>query len=269
VSLFLTPSDDRSGAREPSSPEGARLLRGLGSPDQPPPEDKNALPDFAQAPVRAKEPPPLPPGTPEEAGKKRGVEVCPRCQARLVDPQGMGWCQACGFCRSVEEGQGQVPGRRAATAKPSLLGANEFGFLLTHIPGWVYVLVVGCGAVFVASLMPATQLPEGSYERAVWATVQIVVGLVMIFGGQLIVLFALAPLDEKLSFKDAVLPFRIWALAFQRGGRFRVPFWLGSWGLSAVVAAFFVIGGLEYWERYLPRSRPPEQQQAPPAPKKI
>lgn len=84
---------------------------------------------------------------------------------------------------------------------------------------------------------------------------QIAAGLAVIFAAQIVILFWLAPTDEKLSFKDAVLPFRLWGLAFQRGGNFRVPFWMGAWGLSAIVAAIFVIGGLDYWMRYLPDSK--------------
>jgi len=28
---------------------------------------------------------------------------CPRCKQPLVDPQGLGWCKACGYCRSLAE----------------------------------------------------------------------------------------------------------------------------------------------------------------------
>ena len=56
-------------------------------------------------------------------------------------------------------------------------------------------------------------------------------------------------------------------LAVQRGGRFQIPFCLATWGLSAILAASFVIGGLEYWYRYIPRSKPPEPA-AETAPKK-
>ena len=39
---------------------------------------------------------------------------CPRCESRLIDPNGFGLCPKCGYCRSLEEGPGAAwPGKRA------------------------------------------------------------------------------------------------------------------------------------------------------------
>jgi hypothetical protein len=246
------------------------LLRGLVASDRTVSEDRGSLPEFTlptvsteEAPVESPEVEAPPAETAEvEAPATELVEevlydVCPRCQGKMIDPQGMGWCRGCGYCKSLEEDRARVPaaGQRAQR-QPSLLGVNDFFFLLTKIPDWAYVMLAGSVAVFLGSLMPAAQLATGSFERAVWATIQIGGGLALLFVAQLILVFRLAPMDEKITFKDAVLPFRVWGLAFPRGGQMRVSFWLGAWGLSAIVAAIVVIGGLQYWERYLPRSTP-------------
>ena len=54
--------------------------------------------------------------------------ACPRCGARLTNPDGLGWCPGCGYCRSLEERAGpssrcRRPRRRSAV-RP---GAAEFG----------------------------------------------------------------------------------------------------------------------------------------------
>lgn len=264
MSLFSTSSTNHP-ADQSAAPGDNRLHHGRGA-EPPLFEDNNALPGFAQVPSRRPEKAAAPVVAPTpQVAEQLGVALCPRCQGKLIDPQGMGWCRACGYCKSIEDDKGLAAVQKPAARQPSALGVVDFFFLLTKIPDWVYLMILGSGGVFAASLMPGRLLAVGLLERAVWSTTQIGVGLALIFVAQLMLLFALAPLDEKLSFKDAVLPFRLWGLAFQRGGRFKVPFWLATWGVSAIVAAVFVVGGLDYWERYLPRSQPATP---PPAPVK-
>src|SRR5262245_55714947 len=57
---------------------------------------------------------------------------CPRCQGKLTDPRGLGWCQACGYCRSLEEEREKVPLPKTAPAsRPgSSQGLVECGKML-------------------------------------------------------------------------------------------------------------------------------------------
>jgi hypothetical protein len=84
--------------------------------------------------------------------------------------------------------------------------------------------------------------------------VQVGVGVVLIFVGQLIALVYVAPEDEKLSFKDAIVPTRLWTLVGKRLNRLYGCLWISVWGLATVVFAFVFIGGLQHWMSYLPNS---------------
>jgi hypothetical protein len=178
--------------------------------------------------------------------------TCPRCTKPLTDPAGMGWCQSCGFCRSLEEDKAKIH-LEAAPAKPldmlAPTGPAEQGSGLGLVWLWLLLGVIGLGAV---SQVPARCLAPNSFERAVWTTGQIGLGILLILAGQLIALVQLAPHDEKLSFKDMFVPFNLWGQVLKRLPALRVPLWLGGWGLVMSLSAGIFIGGLSHWMTYLP-----------------
>ena len=47
------------------------------------------------------------------------TESCPQCAAKLIDPNGLGWCRACGYCRSLEVERKSRPLQRPALPTPS------------------------------------------------------------------------------------------------------------------------------------------------------
>jgi hypothetical protein len=188
------------------------------------------------------------------AEKQKLATDCPRCGKPLTDPHGMGWCQGCGFCKSLAEDKAKVvlePAAAQATPK-SLAGVVEAGKLATQIPRWFWPLMLGVIGFAGASQLPARQLAPNSLERALWTTGQIAAGLSLILLAQFIALLRIAPEDEKLSFKDMFLPTRLWVLVFKRLPALRVPVWLAGWGLAIIVSACVFIGGLGYWMTYLP-----------------
>src|SRR5689334_21991523 len=46
------------------------------------------------------------------------VAACPRCRGKLTDPAGLGWCQRCGYCHSLEQVKAKVPVQVAAQTPP-------------------------------------------------------------------------------------------------------------------------------------------------------
>src|SRR5262249_39401250 len=93
-------------------------------------------------------------------------------------------------------------------------------------------------------------------SRALWCTLQMVLGLLLIFAAQAWALMAIVADDERLSGKDAVIAFRLWGLTLSRLPRTHRQVWLGAWGLATLLSAVFLIGGLEHWLTYLPRKAP-------------
>jgi hypothetical protein len=250
---------------DPTPPEQSRLLRGLGGADEPLFSGaRSTTPAPRLLPLR--EPPPLAPVVAElvEPEPEWAVLIedappnptaCPRCQGPLIDPQGLGWCRKCGYCRSIEEDRDRLPVKPAGVRSMSPLGIVEFFQLCTKIPAWIYIMLIGCVGVVLASLPPAFGLAPNSLPRTLWSTIQIGVGMATIFAAQLILVFALAPSDDKLNFMDALLPFRLWGMAFKKAGQLRVPFLMAAWGYAAIASAILVIGGLDFWTRFLPDSK--------------
>lgn len=177
--------------------------------------------------------------------------ICPRCGKPLTDPQGMGWCQGCGYCKSLEEDKAKVKLEPAAP-KPDAQGGTPAAKIALSVPRWIWPLLLGVIGFSAASLLPARHLAPNTLERALWTTAQMAAGLFMIFVAQFIALLRIAPEVETLSFKDMLLPTRLWPLVFKRLSTLYVPVWLAAWGLAIMVSAGIFIGGLGYWGTYLP-----------------
>src|SRR6188508_2429837 len=115
--------------------------------------------------------------TPPVAAEPINADACPRCRQPLIDPAGLGWCKACGYCRSLETEQNhQLLGAAPApTRGEALAGAAR------QIPLWFWVLLAGIGVLGGMSLAVGRLLPAGSsFPRALWTTVQMVLGLFLI-----------------------------------------------------------------------------------------
>src|SRR5438128_8797477 len=103
-----------------------------------------------------------PSSKPSEASVER--TICPRCQSKLTNPEGLGWCSRCGYCRSLEEEKpvaAPLPTEQPATSKkPSALGALEFVEAVKVLPDWLWPLLGGVGGVMAASIVTDQYLPE-------------------------------------------------------------------------------------------------------------
>jgi hypothetical protein len=73
------------------------------------------------------------------------VEVgrCPRCEARLIDPNGFGLCSECGYCRSLEEGHGGASARNR----------GRWLAAINYVPRWAWLLLAGT-AILAAVAAP-------------------------------------------------------------------------------------------------------------------
>ena len=201
---------------------------------------------------------------PQADKKAADVVPCPRCGKALSDPKGLGWCQSCGYCKSLEDDKAKVVVPREAPKSQRLEDAKEAARIATTVPRWFWLLLLGVVGFAAASQLPARQLAANSFERALWTTLQVCAGLFLIFVAQIVALVRIAPDDEKLSFKDALVPTRLWGLVFKRLPSLSFTVCLAGWGLSMILSALIFIGGLQHWMTYLPG-----QKNAPSNTKKI
>jgi hypothetical protein len=174
--------------------------------------------------------------------------VCPRCGGKLNNPDGLGWCPGCGYCRSLaEEKAAVVQKARPPRKKPSLLGATDLGEAIKRMPGWGWVLLGGAAAVAGASVAADRCLPEEGLPRALWSAVQIVVCLFGIIATQLWAVMLVGAREDGIRAADLITGGRVWRAVFRRLPATRKPLWLGTWCLTGLVCAALVVGGFDYW----------------------
>jgi hypothetical protein len=176
---------------------------------------------------------------------------CPRCHKPLIDPGGLGWCKACGYCRSLAECKEKAPEQpKEAPAATMAVTASA----IRQLPMWFWVTLGGviiiAGVSGLLGLLPLSPLP-----RAVLTTVLMVVGFLIMFTGQFIAVMQIAPDESTLSFKDAVFPFRLYGLVMKRLPNTQFIVYLCAWGLAVLISAAVFIGGLDHWFTYIPKSQ--------------
>jgi hypothetical protein len=182
--------------------------------------------------------------------------LCPRCAQPLTDAAGLGWCPGCGYCRTLEETPAHEPGT-LQTAIQADTPKEEY-----RIPNWIWPLVVGVALIVNGTILANRKIIDTPFQRALWASLQIAGGLLILFVGQFIALLRLAHQDEKLSFKDAIMPFRLYGAVFKSLPKCASSVWCLGWGLAVIICAFVFIGGLGHWFSYVKSNK--DKQSPPP-----
>lgn len=190
---------------------------------------------------------------------------CPRCQQPLVDPEGLGWCKGCGYCKSLAEGEKTnakaPPLPQEKPAQPNAVVATGGAILQT--PRWFWVSLIGAIIVAGGTFACAYHFKFTPLQRALLTTVQMTAGFVLMFVGQFIGVLRIAPEESTLGFWDAVIPFRLYGLIMKRLPSSSLTLYLGVWGLTAIITVNVFVGGLPHWLTYLPDST---KQKIPKAP---
>lgn len=180
--------------------------------------------------------------------------ACPHCKKPLVDPNGLGWCKACGYCRSLAESDAKIAPQQTASEPDVLLMTGD---TLRGTPFWFWVTLLGVIVIAGGTVAAVYQLHLTPFQRALFCTLEIAAGVLMMFTGQFLGLMRVAPEDPSLGLKDAFFPFRLYGLVFAALPATRLTIFLGAWGLTAIITASIAVGGLDHWFTYLPnKSRP-------------
>jgi hypothetical protein len=196
------------------------------------------------------------------AGAGSGSSKCPRCQQLLVDPHGLGWCQECGYCRSLGPEQARKapsakqskPTKQAKPTKPTKQpkpGAPALPAKLLGVPVWCLVALLSMVAVAMSVYLAERRVELRPLSRALWATIQIGGGMALLFIGKFTALLQIAPEDPNLTFKDAILPGHIYGPMLKRLPATRWSLYLICWGMTLIVTANVCIGGLGHWFKFV------------------
>lgn len=185
--------------------------------------------------------------------------LCPRCQRPLVDQHGVGWCHACGYCRVLGEDQ-QKPAA-PSPAPVAMLHAASGGF-----PYWAVGLVLSVALMVAGTWALSHYYHPKPMHRALWTTLQVAAGVLLMLIGQCYGLIRIAPEDGSMHAIDAIVPFRLYGMVFKRLPRMCAVLYLGGWGLALALSALIFIGGLSHWLNYIPKSRQNQSQWRGPGP---
>ena len=177
--------------------------------------------------------------------------ACPRCGAKLIDPQGLGWCSKCGYCRTLaEEAPVAMVSETAVTQQPSPLGVLEFWDMMVRLPHWLKVLLCGMGVVAVLSLFARLLFLDGTLVRALCCTLELMFSLVGLVLAQAWALARIAPEEDSLGPKDIFFATKLWKLTFHRLPDTHKQVWLGGWSVTAGLCSVFLVGGFSYWAQF-------------------
>lgn len=180
---------------------------------------------------------------------------CPRCKKPLVDPHGLGWCKACGYCRSLAECKILPKQEQPTSREPNALSVT--GGAVLRAPMWLWVTMLGAVTIIAGTIIGEKLTSWTDFHRALFCTIQVIAGVAIMLVGQFAGLVRVAPEDPSVSFKDALFPFRLYGLILKHLPFTRYSVYCGVWGLTAVITAALVVGGMGHWFTYLPnKSRP-------------
>jgi hypothetical protein len=118
---------------------------------------------------------------------------------------------------------------------------------ISKMPLWFWILLWGSVGILGISLGAVILVPEDSFERTVVGSLMLLTGVFLLVIAQIWLHFALAVEEPQLGVTDMILSVRLWFAAFRRLPQTGTPVCLGTCGLTAIVCALFIVGGLTYW----------------------
>jgi hypothetical protein len=168
------------------------------------------------------------------------VAACSACGS--TEPWGQtSWCPDCGYYPAM----GGVTGKsELAEGLPADVEPIDWK---TVIPPWAWVLLGGMGVVLVASIFARVVTPVAGPTRLIWSLAQIFAGLVFLGVGQFSAyFFAVSGSDKFGPFDIAMKPIGIWKPALTQLPLHAWRVWLAGWGLTAIMGAILVVGGIRF-----------------------
>src|SRR5262245_20738063 len=106
--------------------------------------------------------------------------ACPRCDTPLIDPESLGLCRRCGYCRALAQAPPFVAVPHAAPRWASALGLVGVWQQLCLVPAGTWLILGATLTVLPLSYLADHRLSPASRERALWSTVQLGVGLAVL-----------------------------------------------------------------------------------------
>jgi hypothetical protein len=231
----------KSGAGEnaSASSDGGTAMAVL----EPPAASASAVPPAPAAPQA----PSKAPATTDAA--KPAVKACPQCGS--TEPWGISsWCPNCFYHPRMGQmaAAAPPPDPEVRHLQPGYSHKSEsYAELLKSLPLWGHMLWVGTVSIFALSVFMSFKLPQFGPQRAVWTLVQASLGLIAAGTAHVLVFFDAVPVTDKYGPFDLFLkPLDFWRYAIRKLPSKPWRLWMFAWGLTAVLSALVLIGGIRY-----------------------
>lgn len=153
--------------------------------------------------------------------------VCPRCGAKKFGASKVGWCISCGYYAEQDKPEEEV------IAGPSPLLAP-----------WVQVLLGGILVLALVSTAGHYFLPKPSAQRTWCILGEGILGAVLVVVAHVWGFIRSLPHRQDYELFHYIDPFRVWSYVFGELPEMRRPVWLACWGVTALLCALLVNGGL-------------------------
>ncbi|MFL5244614.1 MAG: hypothetical protein ACJ8FY_21140 [Gemmataceae bacterium] len=120
--------------------------------------------------------------------------------------------------------------------------------ILNNSPSWLWSLLAGIAVVGLVSVMAGQFLPPDSLPRALWATIQAVIGVTVGVLTQFYAVLRVSANDATLGGQHIfIFSGRLWGHVLRQLPKTRWLIWLEAWAVTGVAGAVFGIGGFGYW----------------------
>ena len=197
------------------------------------------------------------PTTPDAA--RPDVKACPQCGS--TEPWGISsWCPNCFYHPRM----GQMtfapppPDPEVRHLQPGYSHKSEsYAEILKALPLWGHVLWVGLVSIFGLSVFMSIKLPSFGPERAIWTLAQALIGMIAAGTAHVLVFFSAVPVTDKYGPFDLFLkPLDFWRYAIRKLPAKPWRLWMFAWGLTAMLSALVLIGGIRYSVIFETKSTP-------------
>src|SRR5262249_43189056 len=164
-----------------------------------------------------------------------------------TDPDGLGYCPRCGFCRAVEQEKALAQAAPAQEAANGQLAASWQA--ARGPPGSAWGILGATVFLVPVSFLAHRHLGVSSRARYFWMAAQIALGITSFFAAQ-VWAFILVRQKERVGVLDLVFPGNLWRHAFlglpETGG----PFSLCAFGSVALLTGALWIGKWDWLTTY-------------------
>jgi len=187
--------------------------------------------------------PPVAPAIEDDSRPVPG-ETCVRCHT-TQDWGRDSWCPHCGYYPSLDA-QG-INDKSWKDQIPVEAESTPQGNLFASLPVWFWIMMGGSIGILLLGLVVRTRAANEEDLRGFIALATLGVSAVVIGVSHLLACLYAMKRDRRITPMDAMISwFSVWQPTITQLPATRFRLWSMSWGITSVITALLIIGGIDY-----------------------